>query len=81
MKNLITFEEATTKAKKRNPKYNEAEEYSDAWYFYINDGTFRTGGDGMGLVVMKDGGAVKLPYEFFMNSDSTSVSTGKIYKI
>lgn len=80
MGKVIAFDEALAMAKKRNSNYNEVEEYTDAWYFYINDGNERMGGD-TGIVIEKKGGKMLLPFMFFMDGDRKTASTGKVTEI
>lgn len=77
MKNFISMEEATKIAKEHNPEYNECEEFTDAYWFYLNDGVERTGGD-TGVIVEKNGGNVLRWVQYFMDSNRKVTSTGKV---
>lgn len=80
MKNLISYEDAIKKAKECNPEYNECEEYTDAYYCYINDGIERIGGD-TGVIIEKNGGNLLRWAQYFMDDTRKSASTGKITQI
>lgn len=81
MKNLITFDEAVKKAKGFYDKYNECEEFADAWYFYVNDGNTYIGGIQSGVIVEKSGGKVLGWAEYFMDSNRKVIETGNIIKV
>lgn len=73
----LSLEEATLIAKNCNPEYNECEEYIDAYWFYINDGAERIGGD-TGVIIEKAGGRILKWVQYFMDDNRKCTSTGKI---
>lgn len=80
MKNYIDFNTAVEKAKKRNPKYNVCIEHTNAWSFSYDDGEERVGGADSGIIVLKDGGKLLMPYEYYMSNIGKNVIVKK-YKI
>ena len=60
---MITLEQATQIAHARNKDYNGLEEYEDAWYFFLDDGITRTGGD-TGIVVLKESGETMIFHQY-----------------
>ena len=81
MKNLITYEEARKTALEYDPALNESAEYSDAWFFYLNDGEFRVGGAHSGIVILKDGGKKLLGYEYFMSDKYECIDMDNVVQL
>ncbi len=78
---MITLKEATQIAKKISPEYNEMQEYTDAWYCYVDDGDFHVGGPQTGKVILKDSGNVIYPYEYFLGDDYEAEDVGDPVRI
>lgn len=80
-KNIIIKEEAIEIAKNADKEVNRGQEYKDAFYFFVDDGNDYIGGSVGGFVIMKDGGALKRPYEYFMHPGSKAVEIGGEFEI
>ncbi len=80
MGKTLSIEEATAIAKQCNTEYNECEEYIDAYWFYLNDGIERVGGD-TGVIIEKAGGRILKWTQYFMDDSRKCTSTGKIVQI
>ena len=65
---MITLEQATKIAHKRNSNYDGIYEYEDAWHFFLDDGIERDGGD-TGVVVFKESGKT-MSLDQYMMKDS-----------
>ncbi len=65
---MITLEQATKIAHKRNSNYDGIYEYEDAWHFFLDDGIERVGGD-TGVVVFKESGKT-MSLDQYMMKDS-----------
>lgn len=78
----LTYEEAEAIALKYNPRFTNAIEYLDAWYFYVesNGDDIICGGGDTPLAVKKKDGKKMLAYEYLM-SDGKKRETGKEYVI
>ena len=81
MRNLISFEEAKKKAHDYDAVLNECAEYSDAWFFYLNDGQTREGGPHSGIVILKSGGGMLKSYEYFMSDKYEAIDLEKVTKL
>lgn len=68
-KNIITIEEAKERAKNIDSEINCYQEYNSAFFFFVNNGIEYCGGSQTGFVILKDGGNILKPYEYFMSSN------------
>lgn len=80
MKDYIEFEKAKETAKTWNEEYNKCQEYTDSWYFYLDDGQTRMGGD-TGIVVLKSGGNILRPQYYFMDDKRDFEAVGDEFDI
>lgn len=71
------LEEAKAIAKEKNENINCYQEYADAFFFFVNDGNEYVGGEGAGFVLMKNGGNILMPYEYFMKNGAQKIKIGE----
>ena len=73
---MITRERALEIAKKILPRVDVVEEYSDAYYFYIDDGNIYIGGNASVIVEKKTGNIIEWA-DYFLNDKRHIVEIGE----
>lgn len=74
---MVSFEDAKKIALERNKEYNRCQKYEDAYYFYLDDGIMRDGGD-VGIIVEKETGEIIRPYMYFIGSKRRVKEVGEL---
>lgn len=81
MKNFVPMEEAIRIAKKWNEKVNKMQEFTDGYYFYIDDGIRREGGGDCGFLIEKNGGRILCWSDYFMDENRKIIEIGEVRDI